>query len=134
MSGYDSSYAPPPAPLIPGDANLSNIEFTKPVVIKGSVTQTPAITDAVTLNTSAGKITTVSSTLAGGAETAFTLNNTYIAADSVIIVKVVDYSGSQGIPLARVNAVAEGSCSIYLQNSHSTDALNGIAIIEFLVV
>jgi len=79
---------------------------------KGVVTQTGSITSAVTLNQPAGEITTVSATIAGTVNT-FTLNNSYIKADSVILATVNDTSGA-GLVVVQVDNIVAGSCSISL--------------------
>ena len=79
---------------------------------KGVVTQTGSITSAVTLNQPAGEITTVSATIAGSVNT-FTLNNSYIKADSVILATVNDTTGA-GLVVVQVDNIVAGSCSISL--------------------
>ena len=79
---------------------------------KGAVVQTGSITSAVTLNQPAGEITTVSATIAGTVNT-FTLNNSYIKADSVILATVNDTTGA-GLVVVQVDNIAAGSCSISL--------------------
>jgi len=79
---------------------------------KGVVTQTGNINSAVTLNQPAGEITTVSATIAGTVNT-FTLNNSYIKADSVILATVNDTTGA-GLVVVQVDNIVAGSCSISL--------------------
>jgi nitrate reductase alpha subunit len=79
---------------------------------KGVVTQTGNINSAVTLNQPAGEITTVSATIAGTVNT-FTLNNSYIKADSVILATVNDTNGA-GLVVVQVDNIVAGSCSISL--------------------
>jgi len=80
---------------------------------KGVVTQSGSITTAVTLNQPAGEITTVSATIAAGAMSTFTLNNSFIKADSVILAVVNDTTGS-GLIAVQVDNIVAGSCSISL--------------------
>lgn len=79
---------------------------------KGVVTQSGSITSAVTLNQPAGEITTVSATIAGSVNT-FTLNNSYIKADSIILANVNDTTGA-GLVVVQVDNIVAGSCSISL--------------------
>jgi hypothetical protein len=79
---------------------------------KGVVTQTGSITSAVTLNQPAGEITTVTDTIAGAVRT-FTLNNSYIKADSVILATVNDTTGA-GLVVVQVDNIVAGSCLISL--------------------
>lgn len=80
---------------------------------KGIVTQSGSITTAVTLNQPAGEIITVSDTIAAGAMSSFTLNNSYIKADSVILATVNDTTGA-GLLAAQVDGIVAGSCTISL--------------------
>lgn len=80
---------------------------------KGSVTQSSSITTAVTLNQPGGEIATVSATVGAGSATGFTLNNSYIKADSIILVNVVDNTGS-GFVAACADDIVAGSCKISL--------------------
>jgi len=79
---------------------------------KGVVTQLTSISTAVTLNQPAGEITTVSATIAGTVNT-FTLNNSYIKADSLILATVNDTTGA-GLVVVQVDNIVAGSCSINL--------------------
>lgn len=80
---------------------------------KGIVTQSGSITTAVTLNQPAGEIITVSATIAAGAMSSFTLNNSYIKADSVILATVNDTTGA-GLLAAQVDGIVAGSCTVSL--------------------
>jgi hypothetical protein len=96
---------------------------------KGAVTQSGAITTAVTLNQPAGEITTVSATINAGAMSSFTLNNSYIKADSVIIATVNDTTGS-GLLAVQVDGIVAGSCTISLGG---VVANTGVAIVAFAI-
>lgn len=80
---------------------------------KGAVTQSSSITTAVTLNQPSGEIVTVSATIAAASATGFTLNNSYIKPDSVILVNVVDNTGA-GFVAACADDIVAGSCKISL--------------------
>jgi len=96
---------------------------------KGTVTQSVSITTAVTLNQPAGEITTVSATIAAGAMSSFTLNNTYIKTDSVIIATVNDTTGA-GLLAAQVDGIVAGSCTISLGG---VVANTGVVIVGFAI-
>lgn len=103
---------------------------------KAAVTQATSITTGVTANACAGVITTVSSTLAAAASTAFTLTNSYITASSVVIAVIQGYSGTwatNGAPQVAVGSVTDGSCSVVLTNNAPSNALSGTLKIGFLV-
>ena len=60
------------------------------------------------------------------------MNNTATDADSVVLVGIVNYSGTTGTPNVRVNnCVAGTSFDIIVTNTHATVALNGILKIGF---
>jgi hypothetical protein len=101
---------------------------------KSSVTQLTSITTGVTLNASAGVITTVSSTLAADTSATFTITNSNVQASSLVLANVVNYSGTQGAPVLRVQNVTGGAFSVVLRNVDDTDALNGIMKIAFIVL
>ena len=87
-----------------------------------NVTQLTAITTAVTVNAHNGIITTVSSTLAGGSNAAFTVNNSKVTTASKILL-TVNHPGA-GIPVLITEAVANGSFAIRIYNVSAADDLN----------
>jgi hypothetical protein len=103
---------------------------------KSSVTQSGTITTGVTLNASAGKITTVALTTAANAvEAAFTVTNSYVAADSVIIATVTGYSGStttNDLPQVYIDDVVAGSFNVIVGNGGS-GTLDGTVTISFVI-
>lgn len=101
---------------------------------KGIVTQSGAITTAVTLNQPAGDIVTVSlSTAASTTAGQFTVNNSFVKADSVVLANIIDYTGSTGFPVILVDDVAAGSFKITVRNVDTAAALNGIPTIGFAI-
>ncbi|NBO99346.1 MAG: hypothetical protein EBU90_04360 [Proteobacteria bacterium] len=92
---------------------------------KATVTQTTAITSGVTLNSPAGVITTVSSTLATNGNTSFSVGNSFVKADSLVLGNIVNYAGSQGAPFTRVQGVTNGSFSVAIRNVDNVNPLNG---------
>lgn len=97
-----------------------------------TVTQQTAISTAVTINSASGQITTVSSTLAGGSNAAFTVNNSEVTTTSTILL-TVEHPGA-GIPLVTVDAPpANGSFVIRIYNI-DTNAFNNTLTIHFLVI
>jgi hypothetical protein len=96
---------------------------------KGAVTQSGSITSAVTLNQPAGEITTVSATISAGAMSSFTLNNTYIKADSVIVATVNDTTGA-GLLAVQVDGIVAGSCTVSLGG---VVANTGVVIVGFAI-
>lgn len=123
-------------------ANIANPAFTGIVTTTGSlgyatgaggsVTQATSKTTAVTLNKIAGRITMNGAALAAGAEVAFTLTNSTIAATDVIIVNVQSV-GTAGSYLVGVGAVGSGSCSITVSNC-SAGSLSQAVVLNFAVI
>jgi hypothetical protein len=99
----------------------------------GNVTQGTSITTAVTVNALNGVITTVSSTLAAGLKTFFTVNNTLVAAGSRIIVSVEYDEAATGIPVIGVSDIATGSFKVVLSNAGSA-ALNNVVKVHYLII
>lgn len=98
----------------------------------GAVTQITSISTGVTLSTVCGQITTVASTLAAAAETAFTVTNTLVAATDVVVLSTT-YAGA-GTPLVYCKVVAAGSFDIGITNLHASAALDALLVINFAVI
>ena len=132
---YDSTLAPPPGPLIPFDANLTSLQFSKTEVTKGTVTQATSTTTGVTVNAAAGVITMVASTLAANATEAFIVTNSSCSASSVVLVNSLLYTGTDSTAVMTVNVVdiAEGVFSVQVGNG-SAAPLDGIITVGFLIV
>lgn len=98
----------------------------------GTVTQLTSKTTAVTLNDVCGQITMSNAALASAAEVAFTLNNTAIEANDVIIVNIKS-GATLGAYSLTIGAVAAGSCSITLSNI-SGASLSEAVVLSFAVI
>ena len=102
---------------------------------QGAVTQATSLTTGVTVNAISGIITTVSQTLAAAAEAEFVVTNSKVAVGDVVIVNVASISGGAGGPfIAQVTAVAAGSFTVALTNTHSATAGNSVLILNFLIL
>jgi hypothetical protein len=103
---------------------------------KTAVTQTGTITSGVTVNASAGRITTVALTTGANiAEAPFTVTNSYVLADSVIIATVTGYSGStitNDLPQIYIDDVVAGSFRVIVGNGGS-GTLDGTVTISFVI-
>ena|SRR6266478_1121997 len=99
-----------------------------------NVTQATSTTTAVTANGDSGIITTFTETIAATTSLTFTVNNTGINADSIVLVSICDYSGTwvtNGIPVVAVNNRIQGtSFDIKLTNA-GANALSGVLKIGF---
>lgn len=97
-----------------------------------NVTQITSITTAVTVNAHNGTITTVSSTLAGAANTSFTVNNSKVTTASKILLTVD--STTAGMPILVTNTIANGSFVIKIINASAATALNSTLKISYLIL
>ena len=142
MSSFDSSFAPPPAPLIPSSSNFSAMHTNKPKFTKGTVTVPTIDTTptSATLNASAGVITistvdVVSSTPSKGV----TISNSHVSGDSVVLLTINSYGGTVGTDgypsvFATVPS-AGGSFTLNVANEGVTvAALSGNLVVSFVVV
>lgn len=103
-------------------------------VVQGqtAVTQATSITTGVTCNAYSGVITTVSQTVAGGAEASFTVTNDKVAATDVVLVSIKTHT-SAGLFFAAVTQVAAGSFRISLANLDAA-AGNNVLVLNFVVL
>ena len=103
------------------------------LVVQGqtAVTQATSITTGVTCNAYSGVITTVSQTVAGGAEASFTVTNDKVAATDTVGVSIKTHT-SAGLFFAAVTTVAAGSFRISLANLDAA-AGNNVLVINFVV-
>lgn len=114
--------------------NVADITTEGIVINKGVVTQTPNPDSVVTLNTTAGIITTASQTLTAGTNVRFTVNCNQCFADSLVIAQICEYDpAATGNPKVFVGAVAAGSFTIDVSNVDPTLALNNVLKIAFVI-
>jgi len=109
-----------------------NAEPLQAVYDTANVTQITSITTAVTVNAHNGTITTVSSTLAGAANTSFTVNNSKVTTASKILLTVD--SITTGMPILVTNTIANGSFIIKIINASAATALNSTLKISYLIL
>lgn len=98
-----------------------------------AVTQATSISTAVSCNAYSGVITTVSQTIAAGAEGEFTVNNSVVRATDVVVVCIKTHT-SAGDFIASVSAVADGSFKIRLTNLNASTAGNNVLVLNFVVI
>lgn len=103
----------------------STASFRRIRLDRGVVTQATNINTAVTINKAAGIITTVTSTLATNGNASFSVNNSEVRSDSVVLGNIVNYNGTQGAPFARIQNVTSGSFTVALRNVDDINPLNG---------
>lgn len=100
--------------------------------VGGTVTQATSKSTGVTLNKAAGRITLNAASLAAGAAVAFTLTNSEIAADDIVLVTIKSGATAAGYDV-QVEATAAGSCSISIRN-RSGGALAEAVVLNFAVI
>jgi hypothetical protein len=98
-----------------------------------AVTQATSITTGVTCNAYTGVITTVSQTVAGGAEAEFTVTNDKVAATDVVVACIKTHT-SAGSFIVAASAVAAGSFKLHLTNLHASAAGDNVLVINFVVL
>lgn len=126
-----------------GYINEKAVDFTKQEVraellgvypgATATVTQITNRSTGVTLNTTAGQITTDATSLAAGAEATFVVTNSKVTAKTVPV--IASASGqTAATSIAVVSAVAAGSFSITLTNLSAATADTGAMVINFALI
>ena len=100
---------------------------------QGTVTQATDKSTAVTLNKPAGRITLNAAALAAATNVSFTLNNSYISSNDIIILTLSGGIATAGTYNCWVNSMSAGSCSITLRNI-SAGSLSEAVIINFAII
>lgn len=104
----------------------------------GSVTQITNRATGVTLNTICGKIQTDTTSLAAGASAEFTVTNSAVALNDVVVVSQQSGSsnvaGVAGTTHVHVVTVAASSFILSVDNQSTTTAETGAIIINFAVI
>ena len=100
---------------------------------QGTVTQATDKTTAVTLNKPAGRITMNAAALANATNVSFTLNNSYISSNDIVILTLSGGIATAGTYNCWVNTMSAGSCSITLRNI-SAGSLSEAVIINFAII
>ena len=103
---------------------------------QGAVTQETNHTTGVTINATSGIITLAAVALNATTNAEFTVTNSFVKSDSVILVTVQDENTTNNVQLAAaIHTVADGSFKISLVNPHSSGNTSTTASkIHFLVI
>ena len=99
----------------------------------GTVTQTGNKASAVTINKTAGTITTTNAQMAPGAKIAFVVNNTQVSALDTVIVNIASGATATFAYLIAVVTVTDGAFTINLDNV-SSNAYTDTLKINFAVL
>lgn len=98
----------------------------------GTVTQNANKSTGVTLNRPTGSITMNAGALAASTSVTFTLTNSTITADDIVVVSIRSGATANSY-MAAVTAIAAGSCSITLRNT-SAGSLSEAVVLNFAVI
>lgn len=115
------------------DTLLANSQFGYTAAAQGTVTQATSKSTGVTLNKSAGQITMNAAALAGSTAVSFTLTNSLISANDVLILNV----GSGGTAVAYTvytSSISAGSAVITLRNMTTATSLSEAVVINFALI
>jgi hypothetical protein len=106
---------------------LSDEQLGYTAAAQGTVTQATDKSTAVTLNKPAGRITMNGAALAGNTAVSFTLNNSLISTNDVLIVNV-SAGGTAGAYTTYISSMTSGSAVVTLRN------LTGSSLSEAVVL
>jgi hypothetical protein len=96
---------------------------------QGTITQLTSKSTGVTLNKSAGRVTMAADALAGGSAASFTLTNSFISANDVLVPCVS--AGSVADPLAYIvytSSLGAGSAVVTLRNLSATSRSEAVVV------
>lgn len=99
-----------------------------PAYASGTAT---AVTNAGTINTRVGKLTSEALVTAAGAAQVLTINSTAIAAADIVQASVANGTNTTGTPIVGRVTPASGSVAIEVRNIASAAAFNGTVIVSF---
>ena len=118
--------------IIGSDAILSDAELGYTTAAQGVVTQATSKSTAVTLNKSAGRITMNNAGLATATTVSFTLNNSFISANDIIILNI-SAGATAGAYNYWVDSLGAGTAAINLRNL-TGGTLSEAVVINFAII
>ena len=118
--------------IIGSDYVLSSGQLGYTTTAQGTVTQATSKSTAVTLNTSAGQITMNNAALASVTNVTFTLNNSLISTNDILILNVSG-GATSGAYNCWVSGLSAGSASITVRNI-SGGSLSEAVVINFALI
>ena len=114
------------------DTLLSSGQFGYTTAAQGTVTQATSKSTAVTLNKSAGQITMNGAALAASTAVSFTLNNSLLSANDIVITNI-SAGGTSGAYTTYVSSMTTGSAVITLRNM-TAGSLSEAVVINFALI
>jgi len=101
---------------------------------QGTVTQLTNKGTAVTLNKSAGQITTAASTIAANDVATFTLNNSLISAKDAMIINVGSGATTAGQYTAYVTSLTSGAAIIAVRNLVGSTSPGDTLVLNYAII
>lgn len=115
------------------DTLLANSQFGYTAAAQGTVTQATSKSTGVTLNKSAGQITMNNAALAGATAVSFTLTNSLISTNDVLILNVG--AGATAVAYTvYTSSISAGSAVITLRNMTAATSLSEAVVINFALI
>ena len=115
------------------DTLLANSQFGYTTAAQGTVTQATSKSTGVTLNKSAGQITMNNAALLGATAVSFTLTNSLISTNDLLILNVG--SGGTAVPYTvYTSSIAAGSAVVTLRNLTTATSLSEAVVINFALI
>ena len=115
------------------DTLLSSGQLGYTAAAQGTVTQATSKSTAVTLNKSAGQITMNNASLATATNATFTLNNSLVSANDIIVLTIAGGQTTPGSYNLFANSVGSGTVSITLRNI-SGGSLSEAIVVNFALI
>jgi hypothetical protein len=119
------------------DPEFSTVYATEQIgystAAQGTVTQLTSKSTAVTLNKSAGQITMNNAALASVTNVSFTLNNSLISANDVLVVNVAGGNATAGTYNVFTSTMTSGAATIVLRNI-SGGSLSEAVVLNFAII
>lgn len=114
------------------DTLLSSGQLGYTAAAQGTVTQATSKSTAVTLNKSAGQITMNNASLGATTNVTFTLNNSYISANDIVVLNVSS-GATSGAYNCWVSGLSAGAATITVRNI-TAGALSEAVVINFALI
>ena len=115
------------------DTILSSGQFGYTAAAQGTVTQATSKSTGVTLNKSAGQITMNNAALLGATAVSFTLTNSFISSNDIIILNVGS-GATAAAYTAYVSSLGAGSAVLTLRNMTAATSLSEAVVLNFAVI
>jgi hypothetical protein len=119
--------------LIGSDTVYVNGQLGYTTAAQGTVTQATSKSTAVTLNKSAGQITMNNAALAGATAVSFTLNNTFISTNDILILNVGAGATATAYTVY-TSSISAGSAVVTLRNLTASTSYSEAVVLNFALI